>query len=126
MGYTVVRPDERAFNPTQRGDQSRGIASLSPFLHAMRANIWRFPAGTRSSRHLEHIQEELFVVLEGTATMLLGDPFERVELPCGSICVVETETVLQLRNESAAEVVVLVVGAPPEAGGADHLPDVEL
>ena len=125
MGYTVVRPEEREFNPTQRGDQRRSIASLSPSLHAMRANIWRLPAGTRNMRHIEHIQEELFVVLEGTATMLLGDPPERVDLPCGSVAIVETDTALQLRNESDADVVVLAVGAPPEAGGADHLPDVD-
>ena len=47
----------------------------------MRANIWRLPAGARGGRHIEHAQEEMFVVLEGTATLLLGDPPERVELP---------------------------------------------
>ena len=91
----------------------------------MRANIWRLPPGVRGSRHLEHAQEELFVVLEGTATLLLGDPPERVELPRGSVAVVEIETGLQLRNESDAEIVVLAVGAPPEQGKAEHLPDVD-
>ena len=67
----------------------------------------------------------MFIVLEGAATLLLGDPPERVDLPRGSIAVVETETVLQLRNESDAEIVVLIVGAPPEQGKAEHLPDVE-
>jgi len=90
----------------------------------MRANIWRLPPGVRGARHLERVQEEIFTVLEGTATLLLGDPPERVELPCGSVAVVETETALQLRNESDAEVVVLIVGAPPEQGRAEYLPDV--
>jgi uncharacterized cupin superfamily protein len=91
----------------------------------MRANIWRLPPGARGTRHLEHVQEEMFVVLEGTATLLLGDPPERVELPRGSVAVVEIETVLQLRNDSDAETVVLAVGAPPEQGKAEHLPDVD-
>jgi uncharacterized cupin superfamily protein len=91
----------------------------------MRANIWRLPPGVRGARHLERVQEEMFVALEGTATLLLGDPPERVELPCGSIAVVETETALQLRNESDAEIVVLIVGAPPEQGRAEYLPDVD-
>ena len=125
MGYTVIRPEEREFNPTQRGDQRRSIASLSPSLHAMRANIWRLPAGSRGSRHIEHVQEEMFVVLEGTATLLLGDPVERVELPCGTVAVVETGTAQQMVNESDAEAVVLIVGAPPEQGHAEHLPDAE-
>jgi uncharacterized cupin superfamily protein len=125
MGYTVFRPDEREFQAPQRGDQRRSLAPLSGALHNTRANIWRLPPGVRGTRHLEHVQEEMFVVLEGTATLLLGDPPERVELPRGSVAVVETETGQQLRNESDAETVVLIVGAPPEQGKAEHLPDVD-
>jgi len=124
MAFTIFRPDQRTFQTPQRGDQRRGLAPLSGALHNMRANIWRLAPGSRGARHLEHVQEEMFVVLEGTATLLLGDPPERVELPRGSVAVVETETVLQLRNESDAEIVVLAVGAPPEQGKAEHLPDV--
>ena len=125
VGYTVFRNDELEFRAPSRGDQSRGLAPLSEALRNMRANIWRLPPGVRGARHLEHVQEEMFVVLEGTATLLLGDPPERVELLRGSVAVVETETVLQLRNESDAEIVVLAVGAPPEQGKAEHLPDVD-
>jgi uncharacterized cupin superfamily protein len=125
MGYTIFRPDEREFQTAQRGDQRRSLAPLSGALHNMRANIWRLPPGTRGSRHLEHVQEEMFVVLEGSATLLLGDPPVRVEAPCGSVTVVETETALQLRNESDAEIVVLIIGAPPQQGKAEHLPDVD-
>ena len=125
MGYTVFRPGERDFQAALRGDQRRSRAPLSEALHAMRANIWRLPPGARGSRHIEHVQEEMFVVLEGTATLVLGDPPERVELPCGSVAVVETGTAQQLRNESDAETVVLIVGAPPEQGQAEHLPDLD-
>ncbi len=125
MGYTVFRPEERDFQPPQRGDQRRSLAPLSEALRNMRANIWRLPPGVRGTRHLERVQEEMFVVLEGAATLLLGEPPERVELPCGSVAVVETETALQLRNESDAETVVLIVGAPPEQGRAEYLPDVD-
>ena len=125
MGYTVFRPDELQFQAAQRGDQRRSLAPLSGALHNTRANIWRLPPGVRGSRHLEHVQEEMFVALVGTATLLLGDPPERIELPPRSVAVVETETALQLRNESDAEIVVLIVGAPPEQGKAEHLPDVD-
>ena len=125
MGFMIFRPGEREFQSAQRGDTRRGRASLSDALHTMRANIWRLPAGSRGSRHIEHVQEEMFVVLEGTATLLLGDPVERVELPCGTVAVVETGTAQQMVNESDAEAVVLIVGAPPEQGHAEHLPDAE-
>ena len=125
MGFMIFRPGEREFQAALRGDLRRGRASLSEALHSMRANIWRLPPGARGSRHIEHVQEEMFVVLEGAATLYLGDPPERVELPCGTVAVVETGTAQQLRNESAAETVVLIVGAPPEQGQAEHLPDLD-
>jgi uncharacterized cupin superfamily protein len=125
MGYTIFRPDELEFQAPQRGDQRRSLAPLSGALHSTRANVWRQPPGARGARHIEHVQEEMFVVLEGTATLLLGDPPDRVELPRGSVAVVETGTALQLCNESDAEIVVLIVGAPPEQGKAEHLPDVD-
>ena len=125
MGYTIFRPDEIEFRAPQRGDQGRGIVPISEALQNMRANIWRLPPGARGARHLEHVQNEIFVVLEGTATLMLGDPPERIELPRGSVVAVETETALQLRNESAEEITVLIVGAPPVQGKADYLPDVD-
>jgi uncharacterized cupin superfamily protein len=125
VGFTIFRYDEIEFRAPSRGNQSRGLALLSEAFRNMRANIWRLPPGVHGARHLEHVQEEMFVVLDGTATMLLGDPPERVELPRGSVCVVNTETALQLRNESNAEATVLIVGAPPEQGKAEYLPDVD-
>jgi uncharacterized cupin superfamily protein len=125
VGYTVFRYDELEFRPPQRGDPSRGLAPLSEAMHNMRANIWRLPPGIRGARHLEHVQDELLVVLDGTATMLLGEPPERVELPRGSVVAVETETALQLRNESGGEITVLIVGAPPIQGKAEYLPEPE-
>ena len=125
VGYTVIRPEDRAYEAPLRGDLRRRKAQLSAALHTMRANIWRVPPGVRGTRHIEHVQEELFVVLEGTATLLLGDPPEHVHVPQGSIAVVEIGTALQLRNEGDEETVVLAVGAPPEEGGAEILPDVD-
>jgi uncharacterized cupin superfamily protein len=125
MGYSVFRHDEREFGKPLRGDQRRGRLSLSEALHNSRANIWRLPPGSRGSRHLERVQEEMFVTLEGTATLLLGDPPERVELPQGTVVVVETGTPLQVRNESDADAEVLIVGAPPVQGQAEYLPDVD-
>jgi hypothetical protein len=39
--------------------------------------------------------------------------------------VVGTDTGQQIRNEADTELVVLVVGAPPETGRAELLPDVD-
>jgi uncharacterized cupin superfamily protein len=123
VGFSVFRSDEREWSAPSGGDQTRGIVRLSDALAQMRANIWRLPAGSRGRRHAERVQEELFVALEGTPTLALGDPAERVELPSGSVVIVEPGTALQVLNESDAEATVLIVGAPPVTGEADYLPD---
>ena len=123
MSYTVFRRDEREWSQPSGGDQTRGIVRLSDPMTQMRANIWRLPAGSRGRRHAERVQEEVFVALDGTPSLALGDPPERVKLPAGSIVVVEPGTPLQVLNESESEATILIVGAPPVTGEADYLPD---
>ncbi len=118
-----MRPGERAFDAPSGGDPSRGILRLSDHLHNLRGNVWRYPAGTRGRRHRELVQEEVFVVLEGAPTLLLGDPAEPYELPRGTIAIVEPGTPLQVRNDGDEDALVLILGAPPETGRAEYLPD---
>jgi len=125
VGYTIFRFDELEWDEPSGGDLRRGIVRLSEAMRQMRANVWRLPPGSRGRRHAERVQEETFVTLEGDATMLLGDPPERVALPRGSLAIVEPGTPLQVRNEGDGDAVVLIVGAPPVTGEADYLADVD-
>ena len=84
VGFTIFRPDEVEWVP--RGDDDpRTIARLSDALTHSRANIWRYPPGARGKRHLDNAQEEVFVVLDGTLTVDLGEPPERREVPRGGV-----------------------------------------
>lgn len=65
----------------------------------------------------------MFIALEGDATLLLGEPAERVEVPAGSVVVVAAGTPLQLVNEGDRDSLVLIVGAPPSLHPAEYLPD---
>jgi quercetin dioxygenase-like cupin family protein len=123
-GYHVFRRDEMELTPPSKGDQRRRLQRLSPALSTTRANIWLMPPGSRGRRHRETDQEELFVALEGTATLLLGEPPQRVEAPPGSVVVVPVGTPIQLVNEGDEDSLVLIVGAPPTANRAEYLPDV--
>jgi mannose-6-phosphate isomerase-like protein (cupin superfamily) len=123
VGYTVFQASELDWVP--RGDDDpRTIARLSDAMTQSRANIWRYPPGARGRRHADHAQEEVFVVLDGTLTVDLGEPPERHELARGSVLVVETGTVLQLRNAGDEQLVLFIYGAPPVTGQAEFLPDV--
>jgi mannose-6-phosphate isomerase-like protein (cupin superfamily) len=123
VSYTIFKQSELAWEA--RGDDSgRTIAPLSDALTQSRANIWRYPPGARGKRHLDRGQEEVFVVLDGTLTVDLGEPPERHELPRGSVLAVETGTILQLRNVGSEEVVLFIYGAPPVTGQGEFFPDV--
>jgi len=122
--WTVIRPDEFTFTPPSRGDQSRGVMRLSDCLSESRANLWRMPPTSKGRRHQETTQEEIFVSIEGTATLWLGDPPCAVELPQGAIAIVKPQTPVQLMNGTDTEALVLIIGAPPTIADAEYLPDI--
>ena len=123
MSYTIFRQHELEW-VSRSDDDPRTIAALSDAMTESRANIWRYPPGARGKRHKDPVQEEVFVVLDGTLTVDLGEPPERHELARGSVLVVQKETILQLRNAGPNELVLFIYGAPPERGQAEFFPDV--
>ena len=64
-----------------------------------RARMWRYPAHTRGRRHIDPVQEEIFVPLRGTLTLLLDDPPQRVDVEPGGLVAVHPGTPMQARNE---------------------------
>jgi mannose-6-phosphate isomerase-like protein (cupin superfamily) len=130
VGYHWVSVDALEYEerPAKEGEEPRSAADLTSAveLKESRARLWRYPPHSTGRRHQDHIQEEVFVVISGTLTMLLGDQPERVDLGPGGVVAVEPMTPLQMRNESDEELVVFVYGAPPLREGADMLDDLEL
>src|SRR6266496_1626177 len=127
MGYHVVNAGEHGYEerPNVEGEAARLAADVtsSAQLQQSRARIWRYPPHTRGKRHADHAQEEVFCVLAGTLTMLLGDPPERVDVGPHSVVAVEPMTPLQIRNETDEELVLYAYGAPPDQAGADFFDD---
>jgi len=119
MGFTILRPDEQEFNPPSwRPDEPvRRIVELP--LHAnmqhSRAHLWRYPPGAAGRLHIEHNQEEVFVVVEGNPAVMLGDPPERYGAPRGTLVVVEPGTPLKWLNDSDADALIFAYGAPAES-----------
>jgi mannose-6-phosphate isomerase-like protein (cupin superfamily) len=129
MGWDVVleRDLEWEERPGHEGQEPRLAAVLTEpaQMTESRARMWRYPAHTRGRRHLDPDQEEVFVPLRGTLTMLLGEPWERVDVEPGGVVVVHPGTPLQARNETADEILFLAYGAPTRHGNAEFLGDVE-
>lgn len=125
-GYAISRPDDRAWVATRtRAEHGRTIVDLTTALglEKSRARLWRYPPGATGVPHVEREQEEVFVVLDGTLTLLLGDPFVPETLPAGSVAAVQPGTPIYLRNDGDTEVTFLAYGAPPIADAAEYLPE---
>jgi mannose-6-phosphate isomerase-like protein (cupin superfamily) len=129
MSYDVVHYADLVWEerPGHEGQAPRSAASVTDpaNMTESRARMWRYPPHTRGRRHLDPDQEEVFVPLKGTLTMLLGEPYERVDVEPGGVVVVHQGTPLQMRNETDEEILVLAYGAPTEHGNAEFLEDVE-
>ena len=131
MGYHVAdaaKLDWEERPPTVEGQPPRRLADITTAasLQHSRGRVWSYPPRTRGRRHADHAQEEVFVVISGQLTMLLGDPPQRVDVGPQSVVAVEPMTPLQVWNETDEELVLYIYGAPPEQAGADFFDDVDL
>jgi len=129
VSYTVLQAADHPWEerPAFGSEEPRFASDVTTAaeLTQSRARIWRLPPHARGRRHAEAAQEETFVVLEGTLTILLGDPHERFDLAPQSVVSVRPGTAIQMRNETDSEVAVFVYGAPPVVAQAEYLDDVE-
>jgi len=126
VGYTIFHADELEWKPRREGDP-RLAAELSGAMTQSRANLFRYPPGAVGRRHIDPVQEEVFVVLDGTLTIHMGegDAPERHELATGSVLIVQPGTALQLSNRHEGELRLFIVGAPPEQGETTFLERVD-
>ena len=86
---------------------------------ALGARLWRLAPGQASTRHRHVAQEELYVLLEGTGRLRVDG--ELLTLPPLSAVLVEPESVRQVFNDTDADALWLVTGAPPEAANTLEL-----
>jgi uncharacterized cupin superfamily protein len=76
------------------------------------ARMWRLEPGKASTKHRHFIQEELYVLLEGEGQVRIGG--EVLTLAPLDTLLVEPDTDRQLFNDTDADQLWLVVGAPRE------------
>jgi quercetin dioxygenase-like cupin family protein len=126
--YDVVQASELEWEerPGHEGQEPRHAAGVTEAARLVesRARMWRYPPHTRGRRHADPDQEEIFVPLRGTLTLLLEDPPQRVDVGPGGLVAVHQGTPLQARNETDEEIVFFAYGAPPVSGHAEFLDDV--
>jgi len=113
MAYRVLSASEAFWRPSnQMGVLNTDLAKQLGAA-TLGARLWRLTPGQSSTRHRHVQQDELYVLLEGRGRVRIGD--ELLTLEPLSALYVEAETVRQVFNDTDADALWLVVGAPPEA-----------
>lgn len=82
------------------------------------ARLWRFPPQTANTWHKHVKAEEYYFVLEGTGRIRIGT--ETLTLPKHSGVLVGPDMLRQVFNDTEAEVLWLIIGAPEQEFGPDE------
>jgi uncharacterized cupin superfamily protein len=124
MAFRVLPAAEAFWRPSnQMGVQNTDLAKQLGAA-TLGARLWRLAPGQASTRHRHDSEDELYVLLEGRGRVRVGD--ELLTLEPLSALYVEADTVRQVFNDTAADALWLVVGAPPEQANTLEMTPEEL
>jgi quercetin dioxygenase-like cupin family protein len=111
--FRVLQAEDAFWRPSnQMGVLNTDLAKQLG-AETMGARLWRLRPGQASTRHRHGEATELYVVLEGTGRLRIGD--EVLTLSPLSTVLVDPEEIRQPFNDTDADQLWLVVGAPVEA-----------
>lgn len=113
MAYRLLRAADAFWRPSNQMKVEN--TDLAKQLEATRlgARLWRLAPGQASTKHRHLEQEELYVLLEGRGRIRIDEDLLDLE-PLDTL-LVEPDSARQVFNDTDADALWLVVGAPPEA-----------
>jgi mannose-6-phosphate isomerase-like protein (cupin superfamily) len=124
QGYHLIKPEDLSWRPSNlmripNADylERTGSENLS-------ARLWRMPPKSASTLHKHIRMEEFYFVLEGVGRMRIGA--ETLTVPKHGAVLVGPDELRQVFNDTDAEVLWLIMGAPEELQflpGAQNKPD---
>ncbi|MGN6586296.1 MAG: cupin domain-containing protein [Solirubrobacterales bacterium] len=112
MAYRVLKSEDAFWRRSNQMQTPNTDLAKQLEASAVRARMWRLEPGKASTKHRHFTQEELYVLLEGEGRVRLED--EVLTLAPLDAVLVEPDTVRQLFNDTDADQLWLVVGAPQE------------
>jgi mannose-6-phosphate isomerase-like protein (cupin superfamily) len=111
-GYQLINPGDLTWHtarlmqiPNADFLERTGSENLS-------ARLWRYPPKSAGTLHKHIRQEEFYFLLEGTGRMRVGE--ETLTVPKYGGVLVGPDQLRQVFNDTDAEVLWLIVGAPEE------------
>src|SRR4051812_20634158 len=112
MGHRILAAESAFWRPSNlMGVENCDVAGQleEP---GVAARLWRMRPGQANTRHRHRTQTEVYVLLEGTGRMRIDD--ELLTLSPLSAVAVDPDTLRQVFNDTDADALWLVFGAPTE------------
>jgi quercetin dioxygenase-like cupin family protein len=110
MAYQLLRAEDAFWRPSNTMGVLNTDLGAQLSADTLGARLWRLAPGQSSTRHRHRGETELYLLLEGTGRVRVDD--DLLTLPPLSALLVEPATVRQVFNDTDADALWLVVGAP--------------
>jgi quercetin dioxygenase-like cupin family protein len=112
MAYRLLKSADAFWRPSNQMRVENTDLAKQLEASTMGARLWRLAPGQASTKHRHAKEEELYVLLEGSGRVRIDDEEPLTMEPLDTL-LVEPGSVRQLFNDTAADQLWLVVGAPP-------------
>ena len=112
QGYHLIKPEDLHWRPSNLMQIPNADFLERTGSENLGARLWRLPPKSANTLHKHIRQEEFYFVLEGTGRIRVGD--ETLTVPKHGGLPVGPEQMRQVFNDTDAEVLWLIVGAPEE------------
>lgn len=112
QGYQLITPGDLHWRPSNLMKIPNADYLERTGSENIGARMWRLPPGSANTLHKHIRSEEFYFVLEGTGRMRVGD--ETLTVPKYGGVLVGPDPLRQVFNDTDAEVLWLITGAPEE------------
>lgn len=112
QGYQLITPDDLHWRPSNLMKIPNADYLERTGSEHLGARLWRLPPKSANTLHKHIRQEEFYFVLEGTGRMRVGE--ETLTVPRYGGVLVGPDQLRQVFNDTDAEVLWLIIGAPEE------------
>ena len=111
-GYHLIKPEDLSWRPSNLMQIPNADFLERTGSENLAARLWRMPRGSANTWHKHIRQEEFYFVLEGVGRMRVGA--ETLTVPKHGGVLVGPNQLRQVFNDTDAETLWLIVGAPEE------------
>ena len=113
MAYRLLTADSAFWRPSNQMKVLNTDLGKQLEAKQLGARLWRLAPGQASTRHRHYETHEVYVLIEGTGRIRIDE--QLLELPRLSAVYVSPDSVRQVFNDTDADALWLVFGAPHEA-----------